>query len=762
MLGNGGGRPVLPFSVVAQMDALVFSLLGVRLERDVLASPGDASFFRFGGWKRWESLSSFCGFYMGALEAMPRVVALMISHLACGLVVVPPLGSAPLPQLVLPKGRRCTWVEWLDGCDTKLLEFGLPGGMRAIFVSAGSSWKFKKKRRSEKLFKVEVVDLLDAQPNPVVGVTPVSLTRSSPEPALGTPLPSQDTCPDDGPLSELPDVRPPDPPHKWDVPLFRSWSLDFPDPVVRRIAVESVGRGLDPGFVGVADKSVVRPNSKTIVGREEELRDELMDECNAGRIAGPYARPPFRFCRTTPLKMIKKKKHDPSSDLMRIISNFSSGRSFAGEDSAAINDLCFSPCLIGLHLRPYHIRDQIAWKGPGVTGWAADVPKCFRRQRNLRRLLHLFVYHLETTTHGLEWFIELCNPFGWKPSEYSWQCILAVLMWYFRKNGILELLAYVDNFFRFFGPGEEPGWEVEFIESSLFSVGLDLHEVQSGTSIKGLGWRWDLREMRMECLPDKFAVFSDLLREWSSRSPLRMSLPEVRAAVGFMVWLSAAFHAGVAGVAALVGTRTRLDDVARRKKLSAEAVSQVLTGEAAETLLFWSEFFPKWDGSCPIFLGFTPVSTWEVLGQCDASTEWGCGGVLYDGEQTLLGFAREWTEDERRRAFVSDRESTGVLELLGAAEWMSKFGSFCEGKRVQLEMDNVSAVHALVKLFSPKPEMMVSVRRVRALMVSLNACVRVLHVRARFNALADLLSHNRLGDARCLAEEWFGVELQLL
>lgn len=484
-----------------------------------------------------------------------------------------------------------------------------------------------------------------------------------------------------------------------------------------------------------------------------------MEECDAGRIAGPYKRPPFRFFRNCPLRMIKKDPHIPESERMRLIPNFSAGR-FCGEGWSSVNDLCWSPRLVGFHLRPAHIRDTIAVKGKGCRIWAADIPKCFRRQRNLRKLLPLFVYIVETTRRGPEFFVDLCNPFGWAPSEYGWQCILAVLMWRFRLDGVTELLAYVDNFFRVYGPHDDWRGETAKIMRRLSEAGIELHEVQEGSEFKGLGWIWDMEEMTMRCLPEKQKVFADLLAGWSSRSPLRMTLAEVRSAVGFMVWLSAAFHMGGAGVAALVALRTKLEGVAKRKSLSPESVDAVLSTEEAETLLFWASKFPDWSGKAPVTLGFSPVSTWQVLGQSDACTEWGCGGVFFDGN-VLDGYARPWTESERSWAFVAERESTGVLELLGALEWFGRFGCRCRGRRVQLEMDNASAVLALTRLFSPRPAMLEVVRAVREEMFQMGGCVRVVHVLGRFIRIADSLSHNQVDQAVCLGREEFGMRLAI-
>ena len=134
---------------------------------------------------------------------------------------------------------------------------------------------------------------------------------------------------------------------------------------------------------------------------------------------------------------------------------------------------------------------------------------------------------------------------------------------------------------------------------------------------------------------------------------------------------------------------------------------------------------------------------------------------MFDGK-SLLGYARPWSDVERSAAFVSSRESTGVLELMGALEWFSRFGGSCGGRRCQLEMDNRSAVHALSKLFSPKPAMMKLVRAVRELLFESSACIRVIHVLGRFIAVADRLSHNLVDEAKCLALAEFKMPLVML
>ena len=80
-----------------------------------------------------------------------------------------------------------------------------------------------------------------------------------------------------------------------------------------------------------------------------------------------------------------------------------------------------------------------------MSAW--DVPACFKRILMHPDIVHMFVYRVLTTKYGVEYFADKTNPFGYTPSEWEWQCVLAVLMWKFQRSEFEELLDYVDNFF---------------------------------------------------------------------------------------------------------------------------------------------------------------------------------------------------------------------------------------------------------------------------------------------------------------------------
>jgi hypothetical protein len=67
----------------------------------------------------------------------------------------------------------------------------------------------------------------------------------------------------------------------------------------------------------------------------------------------------------------------------------------------------------------------------------------------------------------------------------------------------------------------------------------------------------------------------------------------------------------------------------------------------------------EWNRLSPIVEGFTPTASWHYLGRVDASTDWGCGGMLLDAKMlSLLGSNHAWSPAERAVSFVVSREST--------------------------------------------------------------------------------------------------------
>lgn len=123
------------FSVVSQMDGLIFSVLGGRLEWDVLATSRSSAVCEVFGRKPYMSCSSALGWYLCDFSQIHLMVAMVASHRGCGAFVVPskPVEGAMLgfsPSFSKTRGgSRRPDMWWFDYLMSKaVMVFTLDSG----------------------------------------------------------------------------------------------------------------------------------------------------------------------------------------------------------------------------------------------------------------------------------------------------------------------------------------------------------------------------------------------------------------------------------------------------------------------------------------------------------------------------------------------------------------------------------------------------------------------------------------------------------
>jgi hypothetical protein len=744
------------FSLISQIDGLAFKCLGpgARISRDVFAHTLDTAFCRIYGHKPWMSTGSFCGLYLCDFDKMPEVIAKVASDKGYGIFVVPVRPHARPSFSILQKGLTAgqwRYYGWYDYLMSKaLLTFDLPRdtfttltsgpirlpyGVQAVLAQFGHNGQFKIRPRPEKRFSLKIIPSLTG---PKLGVRPVLTHLASPLSWSGGPTRVNDIFPASPKFAVDKDALPPVPlESRWKgvLPEFEKLASDFPCPHVARLAIECLTTGLNT-YKGTLDKPVLHKEPpKRNDAEESAKRATIMKEVLARRIAGPFTSCPFENARVCPTDTREKDPYDPKSTRLRLISDFS--RTPKGLERGSTNDLCWTPQLLSYHATAEHIRDTLAWlhlnHGTGTLAWTADIPSCFRLNHLNATLLSLFVYKVVTKEHGTEWFSDLATPFGWQPAEWGWQCNLALILWALRKAALEDMIAYVDNFFLLAHPAA-PGPDIktlfETTEAVFKRLDIPLHERMSGTLFKGLGWMWDSSSTTeppsMICAADKYTHLCAKLVEWSAATELPFK--EIERIIGFLTWISAGFLIGRPQLASLRA------ELRRRKHIMYNAANRrhvlILSHRARQCLHFWNKFVPKWDGRCTVFLDFGPMAGPEVLWRLDASTEWGMGAVMWTiGEPEGLYILHEWTEEERKTAFVAERESTGVLEAMAAARCARAFAKLCIGKRVLMEMDNESLSHGIRKGYSKMDSMMTIIRRVCERTASSRIVLRSAHIK---------------------------------
>ena len=184
-------RPKIPLSAIAQIDGLLHSCLGVRIERDVCALSSEDAFCDVFGRDDLLATSTFVGLYVCNFDLLAETVNVVATNNSCGLFVVP---TWPDHGSLIVSNKDTSPSSWFRVLKAAArIEFQLspsfwkpgskPAGnspILALFVSFGCAIPFKSKPRPETSFSLLPVKLPVALAGGKLGVLPFIPTRASP------------------------------------------------------------------------------------------------------------------------------------------------------------------------------------------------------------------------------------------------------------------------------------------------------------------------------------------------------------------------------------------------------------------------------------------------------------------------------------------------------------------------------------------------------------------------------------------------------
>ena len=752
-------------SLTLQMDAIIYSIFRLRLERDICSPDGSSRYCITAGPWPWASPASVgFGLYAPQPSQMSAVLQLVFDHRGSGLFVGPILlDHGPL----LPFSGE-SWYRtlrkysllsfWFDGPSFYSCASSRSCPWFGFVVSfASKSSRPRRRNREEKVFHLTPIPDL---PVPVICDRPFSALRISPD--CHIPDPSMDTSPPSlsFPLADVfvPTIRV----SSWNIGLLSMFARHYPFADVAALAIAGASSaGTVSSFVGDRTKCVLSSNMVDDISKIDLLFSRFSEEVSKGRMAGPFGVCPFpnSWCssqpRIQPVGCVPKDKWDPLSSRFRSVINVSS------HGDGSVNNLCYSPRLIGAHLQAWQIRDKLFDLGRDAQASLIDIVDAFRMNILSSEDLHLFVYSLSNS-----FFVDLRHPFGFIPSEWTFASISAILRWAFSlpQYGIVpdpqksHLDTYVDNFY-LFSVASDPshGARASILFKFLADLGCVLHERQEGPVFEALGWEWDLHLFIFSCPIEKHRIIGDRLHEWcvmvASGSPLCSK--SVEQVVGFLWWASAACHHCVPLIYNLSCARAECGGSDRPLRLKPSA---------AYSLFAIEKFWRSWNRQCPIYHGFSPSASFLFLVHSDASTETGCGGWV---AQSGLCFSHKWSSHERSCMLEGyppgpptlQRASSAFCELLAIEYSFYAFGESMRGCRVQFQLDSEPAYKALIKGHSPSPHCLGLLSRIRELESSLTIISRYAFVPREHNTVADCLSNDDMLQASRVAADRFGVKL---
>ena len=348
-------RLFIHLSLTLQMDAIIFSIFRLRLERDICSPNGSSSYCSSAGPWPWLTPASVgFGLYAPQPSQMSLVLQLVFDQRGSGLFICPILlDHGP----VLPFSGE-SWYRTLR--KFSLLSFWFDGpsfyscasarscpwfGFVVSFASVSS--RPRRRNRPEKVFHLSPLPDL---PISVICVRPFSALRVSPESHI--PDSSMDTAPSSVPFPVADVFVRTIPVSSWNISLLSDLASHYPFSDVAALAIAGASSmGTACSFVGDRTKCIRSSNMVDDNSKIDLLFSRFSDEVSKGRMAGPFSVCPFpnAWCssqpRMQPVGCVPKDKWDPLSCRFRSVINVSS------HGDGSVNNLCYSPRLIGVHLQ---------------------------------------------------------------------------------------------------------------------------------------------------------------------------------------------------------------------------------------------------------------------------------------------------------------------------------------------------------------------------------------------------------------------------
>ena len=735
---------------------------------------------------------------------MPRVVQSALYYKACGVFIVPQVAGPPVISPSMTSSTRpVAPVQWYSLLlDKASFVFELPHGVVsghnfpsatkfvAIFKRFGELPRFKSKCHVERSYGSILLQCTPFLHRKIPTVPCFHLRMSAladnlaPSRAIDLVPVSQPSWPTLGSPASLPAVRP----CAFNINLISKLVADYPHFRVSTMALQLLNSTYDT-FVGDPAKEVDipprhHPDDVTLL-----IHAAMLKGVAKGFTGPPVSAPPLPGSRTCPVGFKVKDKYDPLCKEIRVTHGFDAG-------ITPLNDLYFLPHFLDYSFNVRHMSELIVEYGVGMRITLRDVPTAFKHLRIAAsdRARHTTVTEDPVTRAPLYW-PEFSREFGHRVSECGLTAIKAMTLYCIDKLVMssaarlqIAVYMYVDNVIQPHRPRDchdrstMPA-EAKFVDECFIKLGIPIHEQESHVyKFYSLGWDWDLdynhhrfKQVKI-CPVNKFLYYRSQLDRWARAD--RLSVRDIREAAGCTQWLSEGFHMGQAYARALIHLRTAADSYLRQCRGSQSSVYIPMTASrhvaAREALRFWASFFTTWDRVCPLVQGFGPNAQAQAWGWIDASTDWGCGGVIFiphtNAPPTLLGFTHKWSPAERAQAQGPQRESSGVFESLCLLIWLQRFASFCSGLRTNLLTDSMATALAYTKASSSSEAMQSSMRASRLLVAANYMCLRVDWLRGETepvpaihaNMPANVDAHQRVNTIADLLSPTFGCLLRLV
>eukprot|EP00741_Cyanophora_paradoxa_P007929 tig00000133_g7669.t1 len=483
-----------------------------------------------------------------------------------------------------------------------------------------------------------------------------------------------------------------------------------PDPSLAARLAHGFAHGFPLQYRGPSFSAISRPEPSALE-HIDVVRQDVEKEIAMGRVAGPFPSPPLAPFVASPVGAIPKKR----STKWRRIHNLS----YPKHRGPSVNSGIDPDELHYQNTKVSRAIELLIQLGRGAEMAKADIESAFRLLAVRRKDWWLLGFALPSRSNPtvLEFFIDLCLPFGARSSPRIFEDLGQALDFALRRRG-LDPTRYVDDIFLIgqAGTGECRRY-IDVLLEVCADLGIPLapHKLEGpGTRLTFLGIELDSLAMVARLSPERLADLEAKLAEWATRS--HASAGQLRSLAGSLVSAVPVVPAGRFFLRRVVAQLATLRANHHRARLHA--------GFHAD-LTWWRDLLQRLHG-----VRLIPTSDWQsakVLRiQTDASNL-GFGAVF--GSSWTFG---SWPEGTTRS--MPWRELMALV--IAAATW----GPSWQQQRIIFETDCKPVFHALSGGRISQPALAPLLRSLYRLSALHHFEFRAVHVPGLENTLADPLS----------------------
>lgn len=482
------------------------------------------------------------------------------------------------------------------------------------------------------------------------------------------------------------------------------------DPHLAKFLIDGFSFGFRIGFVGSAIPRIAR-NLRSAEEQPEVLACKIGKELSAGRVVGPFSRPPFKNFISSPLGVVPKKI--PGE--FRIIHHLSYPEGYS------VND--FIPPEAAT-VQYASISDAISLAktiGRGCFMAKTDIKSAFRIIP-----IHPHDYHLLGFSLNNSFYFDRTLPMGCSSSCAIFEAFSTSLEWLAKTHlcatGVLHIL---DDFLFLAESEAKCRLDLNNFLGLCSNLGVPIaHEKTEGplTTLQFAGITLDTLEMEARLPEDKLEKCKTLLSDFQKRR--KVTLKELQSLVGLLNFTCSVVLPGRAFLRRLIDLTKGVRKPHHRIRMNMNCRKDILV---------WKTFLEQFNGRT-FFLEERWSHSTQFKLYTDAAGSKGYGAIF--GNHWLFG---AWPESWKSL-------NIAFLELFPIVIALHVWGPRMNNQCVSFFTDNAALVDIINKQTSKHNLIMILIRDLVLTSLRHNILFRAFHVPGVDNTRADLISRFQIID----------------